>query len=81
MTLPPPGIKELFHPQALKEIDIKRTGAIDQNLSAKAPGPARFYNGPGTAEQWIESGLCLNTTQIPFHIIGTGCPQPVLGCG
>ena len=43
-------------------------GFIVTNLSAKPKGVVRFYNGRGTAEQWIKEGkYALNWTQLSCH--------------
>lgn len=40
-------------------------GFIVTNLSAKAKGVVHFYNGRGTAEQWIKEGKhALNRTHL-----------------
>ena len=45
-----------------------RVGFIVTNLSAKAKGVVHFYNGRGTAEQWIEEGkYALNWTRLSCH--------------
>ena len=45
-----------------------RVGFIVTNLSAKAKGVVRFYNGRGTAEQWIKEGkYALNWTRLSCH--------------
>jgi len=45
-----------------------RVGFIVTNLSAKPKGVVRFYNGRGTAEQWIKEGkYALNWTQLSCH--------------
>jgi len=42
-----------------------RVGFIVTNLSAKAQGVVHFYNGRGTAEQWIkESKYAFNWTRL-----------------
>ena len=42
-----------------------RVGFIVTNMSAQAPGVVRFYNGRGTAEQWIKEGKYdLNWTRL-----------------
>lgn len=42
-----------------------RVGFIVTNMSARAKGVVRFYNGRGTAEQWIKEGKCaLNWTRL-----------------
>jgi len=42
-----------------------RVGFIVTNMSAKAKGVVRFYNGRGTAEQWIKEGkYALNWTRL-----------------
>jgi len=41
---------------------------IVTNLSAKAQGVVHFYNGRGTAEQWIKEGkYALNWTRLSCH--------------
>ena len=43
-------------------------GFIVTNLSAKANGVVHFYNGRGTAEQWIKEGkYSLNWTRLSCH--------------
>ncbi|MBM3136367.1 MAG: IS1380 family transposase [Chloroflexi bacterium] len=45
-----------------------RLGFIVTNLSAKPKGVVRFYNGRGTAEQWIKEGkYALNWTRLSCH--------------
>jgi len=45
-----------------------RVGFIVTNLSAKAKGVVHFYNGRGTAEQWIKEGkYALNWTRLSCH--------------
>ncbi len=48
-----------------------RVGFIVTNMSAKAEGVVRFYNGRGIAEQWIKEGkYALNWTRLSckhFH--------------
>jgi hypothetical protein len=45
-----------------------RVGFIVTNLSAKLKGVVRFYNGRGTAEQWIKEGkYALNWTRLSCH--------------
>jgi hypothetical protein len=45
-----------------------RLGFIVTNLSAKAEGVVHFYNGRGTAEQWIKEGkYALNWTRLSCH--------------
>ena len=42
-----------------------RVGFIVTNMSAKPKGVAHFYNGRGTAEQWIKEGkYALNWTRL-----------------
>jgi hypothetical protein len=36
-----------------------RIGFIVTNMSARARGVVHFYNGRGTAEQWIKEDVCL----------------------
>jgi len=43
-------------------------GFIVTNLSAKPEGVVHFYNGRGTAEQWIKEGkYALNWTRLSCH--------------
>jgi hypothetical protein len=45
-----------------------RVGFIVTNLSTKAKGVVHFYNGRGTAEQWIKEGkYALNWTRLSCH--------------
>ena len=45
-----------------------RVGFIVTNLSAKPVGVVHFYNGRGTAEQWIKEGkYALNWTRLSCH--------------
>ena len=45
-----------------------RIGFIVTNLSYPAIGIVRFYNGRGTAEQWIKEGkYALNWTRLSCH--------------
>jgi len=45
-----------------------RVGFIVTNLSVKAKGVIHFYNGRGTAEQWIKEGkYALNWTRLSCH--------------
>ncbi len=45
-----------------------RVGFIVTNLSAKPKDVVRFYNGRGTAEQWIKEGkYALNWTRLSCH--------------
>ena len=45
-----------------------RVGFIVTNLSYPPKGIVRFYNGRGTAEQWIKEGKCaLNWTRLSCH--------------
>ena len=47
---------------------LPRLGFIVTNLSAKLESVAHFYNGRGTAEQWIkESKYALNWTRLSCH--------------
>jgi hypothetical protein len=42
-----------------------RVGFVVTNMSARAEGVVHFYNGRGTAEQWIKEGkLALNWTRL-----------------
>jgi len=42
-----------------------RVGFIVTNMSARAQGVVHFYNGRGTAEQWIKEGkYALNWTRL-----------------
>ena len=44
---------------------LPRVGFIVTNVSAKAEGAVRFYNGRGSAEQWIKEGkYALNWTRL-----------------
>ena len=42
-------------------------GFIVTNLSAKPEGVVHFYNGRGTAEQWIKEGKALNWTRLSCY--------------
>ncbi len=45
-----------------------RVGFIVTNMTAKAKGVVHFYNGRGTAEQWIKEGkYALNWTRLSCH--------------
>jgi hypothetical protein len=45
-----------------------RVGFIVTNLSAKPEGVVHFYNGRGTAEQWIKEGkYAVNWTRLSCH--------------
>ena len=45
-----------------------RVGFIVTNLSAKPEGVVHFYNGRGTAEQWIKEGkYAMNWTRLSCH--------------
>ena len=45
-----------------------RVGFIVTNLSYPPKGIVRFYNGRGTAEQWIKEGkYALNWTRLSCH--------------
>ena len=45
-----------------------RVGFIVTNMSAGPEGVVRFYNGRGTAEQWIKEGkYALNWTRLSCH--------------
>jgi hypothetical protein len=45
-----------------------RVGFIVNNLSTKPEGVVHFYNGRGTAEQWIKEGkYALNWTRLSCH--------------
>ncbi len=47
---------------------LPRVGFIVTNLSAKPVGVVHFYNGRGTAEQWIKEGkYALNWTRLSCH--------------
>ena len=47
---------------------LPRWGFIVTNLSYPPKGIARFYNGRGTAEQWIKEGkYALNWTRLSCH--------------
>jgi len=47
---------------------LPRVGFIVTNLSAKPMGVVHFYNGRGTAEQWIKEGKnTLNWTRLSCH--------------
>ncbi len=44
-----------------------RVGFIVTNMSAKKESVVHFYNGRGTAEQWIKEGkYALNWTRLSF---------------
>jgi len=50
-----------WHPGELFPV----VGFILTNMSAKAKGVVHFYNGRGTAEQWIKEGkYALNRTRL-----------------
>ena len=50
-----------WHPGEL----FPRVGFIVTNMSARAQGVVHFYNGRGTAEQWIKEGkYALNWTRL-----------------
>ncbi len=45
-----------------------RVGFVVINMSLPAVGVTHFYNGRGTAEQWIKEGkYALNWTRLPCH--------------
>ena len=45
-----------------------RVGFIVTNMSARPEGVVHFYNGRGTAEQWIKEGkYALNWTRLSCH--------------
>ena len=45
-----------------------RVGFIVTNMTAGPEGVVQFYNGRGTAEQWIKEGkYALNWTRLSFH--------------
>ena len=45
-----------------------RVGFIVTNMTAGPEGVVRFYNGRGTAEQWIKEGkYALNWTRLSCH--------------
>ena len=45
-----------------------RVGFIVTNMTAVPEGVVRFYNGRGTAEQWIKEGkYALNWTRLSCH--------------
>ncbi|MCY4528784.1 MAG: IS1380 family transposase, partial [Chloroflexi bacterium] len=45
-----------------------RVGFIFTNMTVVPEGVVRFYNGRGTAEQWIKEGkYALNWTRLSFH--------------
>ena len=45
-----------------------RVGFIVTNMSASTEGVVHFYNGRGTAEQWIKEGkYALNWTRLSCH--------------
>ena len=45
-----------------------RVGFIVTNMSAGTEGVVHFYNGRGTAEQWIKEGkYALNWTRLSCH--------------
>ena len=47
---------------------IPRVGFIFTNMTAGPEGVVRFYNGGGTAEQWIKEGkYALNWTRLSCH--------------
>jgi hypothetical protein len=47
---------------------LPRVGFIVTNLSYPPKGIVRFYNGRGTAEQWIKEGkYALNWTRLSCH--------------
>ena len=49
-----------------------RVGFIVTNLSYPNIGIVRFYNGRGTAEQWIKEGkYALNWTRLSCHKLAT----------
>lgn len=53
-----------WHPGEL----LPRVGFIVTNMTAKAQGVVHFYNGRGTAEQWIKEGkYALNWTRLSCH--------------
>ena len=48
--------------------DVPRVGFIVTNMSAGPEGVVHFYNGRGTAEQWIKEGkYALNWTWLSCH--------------
>ena len=50
-----------WHPGEL----FPKVGFIVTNMSARAQGVVHFYNGRGTAEQWIKEGkYALNWTRL-----------------
>ena len=47
---------------------LPRVGFIVTNMSAGPEGVVHFYNGRGTAEQWIKEGkYALNWTRLSCH--------------
>ena len=47
---------------------LPRVGFIVTNLTLPVEGVVHFYNGQGTAEQWIKEGkYALRWTQVPCH--------------
>ena len=47
---------------------VSQSGFIVANLSYPTIGIVRFYNGRGTAEQWIKEGkYALNWTRLSCH--------------
>jgi hypothetical protein len=53
-----------WHPGEL----LPRVGFIVTNMTARAKGIVHFYNGRGTAEQWIKAGkYALNWTRLSCH--------------
>ena len=51
-----------------------RVGFIVTNMPAGPEGVVRFYNGRGTAEQWIKEGkYALNWTRLGHRFWPTGC--------
>ena len=66
--------QNLFPPYGLAKVEwhqgelFPRVGFIVTNLSYPPKGIVRFYNGRGTAEQWIKEGkYALNWTRLSCH--------------
>ena len=67
-------VQELADAQVVAKVEwhrgelFPRVGFIVTNMTAGPEGVVRFYNGRGTAEQWIKEGkYALNWTRLSCH--------------
>ncbi len=65
VTFDPGRRRHAISSSGIEANSISRVGFIVTNMSAQARGVVHFYNGRGTAEQWIKEGkYALNWTRL-----------------